>query len=228
MNILIATEQKLFRRGLTSLIKNISNSKLCSTDTKPIFNVVADVSSPCELMNKLENNHVNILLLSYSLKVTEDSHNPISSLDGYNLIKWLRKRFPNLKIVVISSYRHASMIRALLEIGISGYVSMDINEKTLKEMLFAVKQNEIYVENAIMRSLFLHQQNNPSELSLRESEILRLLCQGLSLTQISNKMNLSIKTVSAHKIRAMNKLDVDTDSKLFIYLSRTKLFEMEF
>ncbi|MBW4201876.1 response regulator transcription factor [Enterobacter cloacae subsp. cloacae] len=226
MNILIANEQKLFRRGLASLINNMSDGKLSGSDAKSTFNIVGDVSSPCELINKLTNSPVDILLLGYSLKMNEDSHNPVSSLDGLNLVKWLKKRFPDLKIVVMSSYKHAPMIRTLLEMGISGYISMDISERTLKEVLISVKNNEIYVENVIMRSLFLHQQNNPCTLSLRESEILRLLCRGLSLTQIADKMNLSIKTISAHKIRAMNKLDVDTDSKLFIYLSKTKLFEM--
>jgi two-component system capsular synthesis response regulator RcsB len=112
--------------------------------------------------------------------------------------------------------------------GATGYISMDICEKTLERVIVSVLNNEVYVEKGMMKSLFQGGDRSGKDVSLKEMEVLRLLCKGLNLTSIANRMNLSIKTVSAHKLRAMSKLDVDSDCQLYCLLTETKLFNVSF
>ncbi|WP_426816955.1 LuxR C-terminal-related transcriptional regulator [Winslowiella sp. 2C04] len=225
LNIIIAHEHKLFRSGIKSLIENMTSKKLSSSKEYSCYNIINDVSTPGELVANLTNNSVDILLLGYSLQTDESKNSPIATMDGYNLVKWLRNKYPKLKIVVMSPHRHASLVRMMLAAGVSGYISMDICDKTLERVLSTVLNNEVYVENDLMCSL-LNSHNNTNEITPKELEVLRLLCKGLSLTKIAGRMNLSIKTVSAHKLRAMDKLDVDNDCQLYFLLSRSSLFDI--
>lgn len=227
INIAIAHEHKLIRCGIKSLISNMTGQKLVSHNDEGNYNIINDVSTPSELISTLTNNPVDLLLLGYSLSTDENKTSPLASMDGYNLVKWLRNKYPKMKIVVMSPHRHANLVRMMLGSGISGYISMDICERTLERVISSVMNNEVYVENDLMRSLLnTHNNNNSNEISMKESEVLRLLCKGLSLTKIASRMNLSIKTVSAHKLRAMDKLNVDNDCQLYFLLSRSNLFDI--
>lgn len=225
-NITIAHEHKLFRCGLISMINSIASRRLSTGNYDASYTIINDVSTPKDLINTLSNNPVDLLLLGYSLNTEENKTSPLASLDGYGLVKWLRNRFPTMKIVVISPHRHASLVRMMLGSGIAGYISMDICEKTLARVMNSVLNNEVYVENDLMRTL-LKDPSNDNEISPKEAEVLRLLCKGLSLTNIASHMNLSVKTVSAHKLRAMDKLKVDSDCQLYFLLSRAALFDIK-
>ena len=227
VNIVIADELRLVRKGVISLINSMHYGEQLGNDPAGRFNIVADTATPNELVNILSSHDVDLLILGYSLSTKENS-NPISSLDGYALIKWLTKKYPALKIIVISPYKHPSLMRKVLEMGATGYISMDICEKTLERVIISVLNNEVYVEKGMMKSLFQGGDRSGREVSLKEMEVLRLLCKGLNLTSIANRMNLSIKTVSAHKLRAMNKLEVESDCQLYCLLTETKLFNVSF
>lgn len=227
INIVIADELRLVRKGVVSLINSMHYGEKLSNDSTEGYHIIADTSTPNELVNILASNDVDLLILGYSLSTKENS-NPISSLDGYALIKWLARKYPNLKIIVISPYKHPSLMRTILEMGATGYISMDICEKTLERVIISVLNNEVYIEKGMMKSLFQSTNCSNKEVSLREMEVLRLLCKGLNLTSIANRMNLSIKTVSAHKLRAMGKLEVSSDYQLYCLLSETRLFNVSF
>ncbi|CAI1710447.1 Capsular synthesis regulator component B [Serratia ficaria] len=229
-NIAIATEQKLIRCGIKSMIGNMHGGQLNSGVNNSHFNIVGDISTPSELINLLARNSIDLLLLGYSLNTQHDNGggNPLTSMDGYALTKWLISKYPQLKIVIISPYKHTSLIRMMLELGVAGYISMDVSEKTLERVITAVLNNEVYVERHLMKTLFNNQEQDAADITAKESEVLRLLCKGLSLTHIAIRMNLSIKTVSAHKLRAMSKLGVNSDCQLYCLLTKTRLFDIAF
>jgi len=77
-----------------------------------------------------------------------------------------------------------------------------------------------------MNTLFQKGKTSNEALSPRETEVLRLICKGLSLTDISRRMHLSIKTVSAHKMRAMEKLGVKNGCQLYCLLAKTRMFDI--
>jgi len=149
-------------------------------------------------------------------------------MDGYDLTKWLIGKYPRLKIIIISPYKHVSLIRMMLKLAVVGYISIDVGEKTLERVICTALNNEVYVERHLMKSLFNNQQQDVTNITAKESEVLRLLCKGVKLTHIATRMNLSIKTVSAHKLRAMSKLGVNSECQLYWVLAKTRRLNIAF
>lgn len=223
INILIADEHTIIRRGMTSMINSLKTSNI-NTDKLDI-DVVGDTSEQAELLNILATQKVDLLFLGYGL-TTVKTGNPVSELDGIALVKWISSRYLKTKIIVLSPYNNTNLVRIVLEAGAKGYISRNTSERTLWRAITTVMMDEVYIERGLMDSLFRREAITPQELSTRESEVLRLLCRGLSLTTISARMNISIKTVSAHKLRAMGKLNVRTDCQLYCLLFQTRMFDI--
>lgn len=207
VNILIADEHTFIRRGILFMINAISATSVGMDDNDIVCNVIGNTGSPAALASLLAQNRVDILFLGFSLSALR-TQSPLSELDGIALIKWLGCRFPQTRIVVHSPYPNPNIVRMALEAGARGYISRDTCEHLLWRAISAVLNGEVYIERSLMDSLFRRNTPAGQELTSRENEVLRMLCQGLSLTAISAKMNLSNKTVSAHKIHAMEKLGV--------------------
>ncbi|QLR43351.1 response regulator transcription factor [Enterobacter sp. RHBSTW-00994] len=224
VRIAIADEYTLIRRGVLSMIMNIpATTKSTYTDTK--FTVTGDASTPTELLVLLSKNAIDILFLGFSL-ATYQSPNPLSGMDGVLLIKWLNHKYPKLKIVVLSPYKNKLLVRMAMEAGAKAYISRDICEKTLWRTLISVTNDEVYIERELMNSLFRNTKQDNQELTPREIDVLRMLCKGLNLTDIAQQMHLSNKTVSAHKLRAMEKLGVQSDCQLYCLMAKMQMFDI--
>jgi two-component system capsular synthesis response regulator RcsB len=125
--IAIADEHTIIRRGVMSMIMNmpsLSSDSLART----AFTVIGDTASPSELLTLLSDQTVDILFLGFSL-ATRASPNPISGMDGVPLIKWLNRKYPQLKMVVLSPYKNTQLIRMTLKAGAKAYISRDTCEK---------------------------------------------------------------------------------------------------
>lgn len=222
--VVIADEHMIIRRGVMSMITGMSSTTSYNISGSE-FIVSGDVSSAPELLKLIAHTQIDILFMGYSLAI-QPGTDPLSSMDGIMLIKWLNRKYPDLKIVVLSPFKNSQIIRMALEAGAKGYISRDTCEKTLNRTLTAVANGEVYIERQLMKSLFSQDKNNEPELSPRETDVLRMLCKGLSLSEIAKMMHLSNKTVSAHKLRAMSKLGVNNDCQLYCLISKTQLFDI--
>lgn len=224
INIAIAHEHTIIRRGVMSMIMN-TPALPSESFSRPEIKVAGDTASPSGLMSLLAQQTIDILFLGFSL-ATSPGPNPISGMDGVLLIKWLNRKYPKLKMIVLSPYKNTQLIRMTLEAGAKAYISRDTCEKTLSRTLSSVINDEVYIERELMNSLFQTNNQSDRELSPREIDVLRMMCQGLNLTQIAQQMNLSNKTVSAHKLRAMEKLNVSNDCQLYCVLAKTQAFDI--
>lgn len=223
-NIVIADEHTIIRRGMVSMISTMTsglNDSLVPNDLR----IVGDTDSPSGLMTLLAQNPVDLLFLGFSL-TTQPDISPLSGMDGLPLIKWINRKYPQLKIVVVSPFKNTQLIKMALNAGAKAYISRDTCEKTLARTLATVLSNEVYIQRELMDSLFRRGDLTGQELSPREIDVLRLLCKGMSLTDISHQLNLSNKTVSAHKLRAMEKLEVKSDCQLYCLMAKTQMFDI--
>lgn len=224
IRIAIADEHTIIRRGVLSMIMNMP-SLSSDGNVRPEFSVLGDTASPSELMTLLSHQTIDILFLGFSL-ATSQSPNPLNGMDGVPLIKWLSRKYPLLKIVVISPYKNTQLVRMTLEAGAKAYISRDTCEKTLSRALAAVINGEVYIERLLMHSLFRSGAQTEQDLSPREIDVLRMLCKGMSLTEIARQLHLSNKTISAHKLRAMEKMGVSSDCQLYCLLAKTQMFDI--
>lgn len=172
--------------------------------------VIACLKNYDDLNAFLSENACDIIITDFSI--------PDSSYDGLNLIDIVHRKFPHIRIVVLTSLKNASLVLKSFDHGATGVIAKGEN---LMELPIAIKyasQGRKYI------SPFFRQSSSntlPSEqavsLSAKEQEVIRLLSQGLSPQEVSEKLFRSIKTVSWTKMSAKKKLNLKSDAELYAY-----------
>ncbi|MDY0834176.1 response regulator transcription factor [Pseudomonas sp. SED1] len=188
--------------------------------------VVALYGNSRELLTGLRNQSVDVLVLDYTLQQDE--------LDGLNLIRLLRIRFPDVRILIYSATESAATISLSLRAGVRGFIG---KSQELDELMIAVRtvaNERIYLDKMVALELGhvpgFHEGeevgadeadgsgsvlvSNPL-LSPREQEVLRCCLQGMSVSQIAIKFTRSRKTISGQKQSAFRKLGISSDIELF-------------
>jgi two-component system, NarL family, invasion response regulator UvrY len=145
-------------------------------------------------------------------------------LSGIDLIKRLRLEKPRLRILVLSMHGEQQYAARALKAGAAGYLNKDSASQLLLGALRKVAAGGVHIGEAAAASL-LQSGDKPSHetLSDREFEVLRLLVDGLGPTEIGERLHLSVKTVSTHKTRIFEKLNVNSTAELVRYALEHRL-----
>jgi two-component system capsular synthesis response regulator RcsB len=183
--------------------------ELSATNT---VSVVATAHNSTELMEALASHPCDVLVSDYAMPGTEYG-------DGLTMFTALLKRFPGLKIVVMTMMENAVALRALIDLGIACIVSKSDMPNHLTMAIHAAYTNGRYLSPSMDRVL----RNagglggKAPALSVREVEVIRLFSSGLSVNEIAEKLSRSKKTISTQKSSAMQKLGIERDVDLVRY-----------
>jgi two-component system capsular synthesis response regulator RcsB len=141
--------------------------------------------------------------------------------DGLALFSRLRRRFPALRIVVLTGLENREMLQLIVAGGVNSVVSKWDDPEHLRRAIRAVYIRQRYFSPEIRRMIDVERQRAESDsvgqLSLREAEVIRLLATGMSVVEIGTKVGRSRKTISAQKLTAMKKLGLGSDADLYRY-----------
>lgn len=151
--------------------------------------------------------------------------------DGLPLIGYLRRNFPRIRIAVLTMLENPALLKRLSELGVIAVVH---KSDDLGHIGFAVRQVSRNLEylspqvRAVFESLRLNNGGRTDEVAMskRELEVVRLFVSGLTIKEISEKLNRSIKTISTQKNSAMRKLGLERDSELFHYAQSAGLMNL--
>lgn len=146
----------------------------------------------------------------------------LPDMNGLEVLKQLRSAHPHLPVLVLSIYPERQYALRALQAGAAGYLTKD---SAAEELLAAVRQilrGESYISRAVGETLNLEMigrvGRSPHELlSDREFEVLVLIGQGKTPTQIARFLSLSVKTVSTYRSRILSKLELNTTAELIRY-----------
>lgn len=202
IRILIADDHSIVRSGLKQII---------ATDKD--FAVVGEVSQGSEMLNKLQQGGIDLLLTDLSMP-------GISALD---LIARARAEAPKVPIIVLSMHNESQLVSRVLRAGAAGYVTKSSDPTILLAAIRKVGQGGRFIDpNLVDAIVFGTPEEAPPHaiLSDREYEVLQLLARGLSLAEIGSKLFVSAKTVSTHKARMMLKLGINNNADLVRYALR--------
>lgn len=184
--------------------------------------VAGCVSNAPELIQLLKNTpEIEVLLLDYSLADYEKNEDTSQCQDGSALIKRLLQLHPALKIIVHTAHKNL-MVARLAWPGAWGFVQ---KSNDIQELFFAIS----YVARGKkffpieLASLQPAQQPTHHALTERQTEILRLLLNGVKQKEISVRLNISFKTVSNTKTRAFKKLGLTSNTDFFQYAHELSL-----
>jgi DNA-binding NarL/FixJ family response regulator len=145
-------------------------------------------------------------------------------LSGIDLIKRLKLEKPTLKILVLSMHGESQYAARALKAGAAGYLNKDSPAEALLGALRKIAAGGVHIGDAAAASLLQAGDKPPHEtLSDREFEVMRLLVEGLGPTEIGERLHLSVKTVSTHKTRILDKLGLGSTAELVRYAMEHRL-----
>jgi two-component system capsular synthesis response regulator RcsB len=192
--IVIADDHPVFLIGLRAVIENSFGAH---------YNITGEATSVDQLLTVLGQEPPEVLLTDFSM--------PGEHADGLRLIEQLRRKYPDMRLVVITGMGNPALAQAMLANGAYRVISKTELTAELTLCLKDILQGRARAEP-------LAQNNNLATISPRELEVIRLLGKGHTVNQIAEMLNRTKQTISAQKKSAMSKLDIKSDADLFEYL----------
>ena len=197
-NILIVEDHELTRFGLKTAFES-------SDYVENIYE--AESAEAC--LEIIFNNNVDLIIMDLGLP----------GMDGIEATKLIRQRHKNIKIVMLTSHNDSQEVLNSLKAGANAYCSKEINPKRLIQVVASVLDGASWFDPSIAHivleaaSISLQQMDkNPEKdygLTARETQILELITEGYSNSEIANKLFVSINTTKAHVANILQKLEVD-------------------
>ena len=209
IKVLIAEKQMLVRHLLRNLL---------AADVH--FEVVAEASNGSEVVEKLQQLEVDVLILDVTMP----------GLPGLELITRAKAIRPNLDILVLCKHSGTQLISQALKNGARGYITTLHSPDEFISALRKVAGGGRYIDAAISEDMLLQSISGDDEpihacLSQRELEIFRLLVAGNTVNKIADQLVISNKTVSTHKMNLMGKMHFSGMADLMRYAVQSHLFD---
>jgi two-component system capsular synthesis response regulator RcsB len=186
--------------------------------------VVARAKQSTELVKILQTTPCDVLVTDLALPGGQYG-------DGLPLIGYLRRNFPDLPIVVLTMLENAALLKRLNELGVISVVNKSDDLSHIGLAVQHVSRHIEYMSPSVKASLDTLRMNAGGKsdeviLSKRELEVVRLFVSGMTIKEISEQLNRSIKTISTQKNTAMRKLGLERDSELFQYAQSNGLMNL--
>lgn len=174
----------------------------------PEFNVIGEPASGPELIAMLRKQRCDLVILDYSMP---------GELDGIGLIQYLSRMYPDTRVLVFSGTASAALAARCIEAGAHGFMRKTQRGEPVREAIRAVARGVVYIDPSLDREVKRASGFEQAFLSLspREMVVVRLLLAGQSVSEISERLKRSIKTVSTQKQTAYRKLNIQSDAELF-------------
>jgi DNA-binding NarL/FixJ family response regulator len=180
-----------------------------------------------ELLDKLPDLNPDLVILDISLP----------RMSGIEITKILSEQYPEIKVLILSMHTGEDFIFNAIKAGAKGYLPKNTTRKELIDAINSLVAGDIYfndaISNTILKSYIRKAQNNEANekdtataLSPREAEILKMVAEGLTNQEISDKLFISIRTVESHKNHIMQKLKLRTTVDLVKFAIRKGIVEI--
>jgi two-component system, NarL family, invasion response regulator UvrY len=200
MRVLIADDHPVVRRGVRQTL--MEEFRDCE---------VIEACSAAELLSLVRSGTWNVVILDISLP----------DRNGLDVLKELQSDHPELPVVILSMHPEDQFAARMMRAGASAYVNKESASEDLTQAVRMALAGKKYMSRALTERLALEAVMEDGEktptLSDREMQVLCLIAEGKSLTEISEVLILSVKTVSTYRSRLLEKLDAKTNADLVHY-----------
>lgn len=195
LKILIAEDHQTVREGVKLLV-----------DSQPDMEVIGEAGDGEIAVTESVRLLPDILVMDISMP----------KLNGLKATKRLRSMLPNIKILILTRHTDDGYLQQLIGAGANGYVLKQSAPNELIKAIRNIADGNSYLDPSLTRKVMGGYVNRATslrgetkgDLTDRESEVLRLIAFGYSNKEIGGKLDLSVKTVEAHKANAMRKLGI--------------------
>lgn len=201
IRLVIADDHAIVRGGLKQIFA-----------MSPDLKVVGESVNGSEVLECLRQEHFDLLLLDLNMP----------GISGVDLITRVKAHRPELPILVLSMHNEPQVAARALKAGANGYITKDCEPDVLLTAIRKVAARGNYIapelaEKMVFDVTSTSLQPPHSLLSNRELEVLRLLTTGKGVNEIAEQLSISNKTVSTHKVRLMEKMNLSSMADLMRY-----------
>ena len=209
VKLIIADDHRMFRESLCKILT-----------FENVAEVIAEASTGVELLKLLEEHKPDIILMDISMP----------EMDGIEATKKAIEKQPNVKVLTLSSFGDENYYYNMLEAGAKGFVLKNAGILELKNAIIEVSKGGSWFSSELIRKVItklnIKTRKISSNLSEREMEILKLICESLTNEQIADKLNISFDTVKWHRANIMTKTTCTNTASLVLYAIRNKIIEI--
>ncbi len=211
----VVDDQQLFKLGMIALLKEF-----------PKFKITLEAEDGRDLLEKLKTpkykkNIPEVLLLDIEMP----------NMNGIDATVALRKKYPSIKIIILTMYNEEEMIMHLIERGANGFLPKNSNISIVADAIVAVKENGYYfteqVSKVMVKGLVVSKRIKPTfnkaKLTDRELEIITLICRELTNKEIGEILYLNNRTVDEYRRRILEKTGAKNTAGIVMYALKNNL-----
>jgi|SRR5690242_9426669 len=205
IRITIADDYKIYREGLKVGLSADEN-----------LEIISEADNGEELLKALETSSPDVILMDLKMPI----------MDGMEATKIVRKKYPAMKVLVVSMYEDDKFIIHLMENGANGYLLKNAEPDEIRRSIYAVHENGYYfndlVNKALLKKLVLKNNLKPSfnqniDLTEREQEVLKMICEEKTAAEIAKEIFLSPRSVEGIRQRLIEKIGVRNTAGLVMF-----------
>ena len=210
-SVLIADDHGVVREGVRRLVEAENDIQVC-----------AEASDGREVLEQVDIHHPEVVVMDITMP----------RLGGLETLERLRAKHPDLRVILLSVHSDPPFVRSAIALGADAYVLKNGRASEIVTALRAVAKGGSYFSPTVAREI-VEQMRQPkraqdepfSVLTSREREVLHLIADGMSAKEIAGELEISTKTVEAHRTSLMRKLGVRKATELVRYALRHGLIE---
>jgi two-component system response regulator NreC len=208
IKVIIADDHTILREGLKTLL-----------EISDIIEVAGQAANGKEAIDLVSEKMPDVAIMDIAMPV----------MDGIEATRRITKTYPGVKVIVLSQHDNREYILSSIKAGASGYILKKAVSSEIISGIEAVHEGGYFFYPSVAKVVvegYLQQLKNPQaeddyeKLSDREREILRLIAEGYSSNDISQRLFISVKTVLGHRTNIMAKLNIHNRTELVKYALR--------
>jgi DNA-binding NarL/FixJ family response regulator len=215
--VALADDEALFRRGMRLILEDYQDMK-----------IVLEAENGEELLNRIRQSSELPEVLLLDLKMP--------GMTGIEAAEIIRKEFPSIMIVVVSSHVSKAFILNMIEIGAAAYLGKNAHPDEVVDTIRKVREKGFYYNQMVMevirdnitgRNPVKPQRSFEVELTSREKEVLQLICAEWTTQEIAEKLYISNRTVEGHRNNMLSKLGCRNTAGLVVYAIQNGLVQLD-
>jgi two-component system response regulator DegU len=209
---LVVDDHPLIRKGISNILNTIPSIACCH-----------QAENGLKALEKCRTENYDIIFLDISMPI----------MDGLTAMHHIKHDYPSSHVIIMTMYENPRQFIELIELGVSGYLLKETDEAEISKAVNLVMEGSQYFTQTVYQAWteYVYENNTESingksqHLSLRELEVLHLICMQLSAGEIGDKLCLSDNTVNNHRSSIMKKTGIHTTVGLVIYAIKNGIFK---
>lgn len=211
IKIAFADDHTAVRRGIISFLSVMEG-----------INVIIQAENGRELIEKIDNSSTKPDIIIMDINMPE--------MTGFEAVPLIRAKWPDMKILVLSTYTEDMYIVRMIRLGVNGFLPKTCDPEEIEAALLAIHHHGFYDSNLFREKTFLASQSDKYKLptlTAKELAFIKLCCSELTYSQISQQMHTTPKSVEGYRDMIFRKLNLGSRVSLVLFAIRTGIVTID-